>query len=621
MTMNLLTIKNFSKSYTDKVLFDNADFSINTKEKIGVIGVNGTGKSTLLKIIAGIDTCDSGQISKGNNVMIRYLPQTPDFTEAVSIYDYVITANSNEENQWSIEGDAKAFLHRLGFDDTSLMVNTLSGGQRKKVALAAALLSSCDILVLDEPTNHLDNDMTEYLEDYLNNYKGALVMVTHDRYFLDKVCNKIVEIDKGKTYSYNANYEGYLQLKAERKNIALATQSKHQNILRKEIAWMQRGARARSTKQKAHIQRYEKLASEELIKETQSVTMSSIASRLGNKTIEIDCISKTWPGRQYPVIKDFSYNFLRTDRIGVVGPNGCGKTTLMKLITSIIKPDSGSIDIGETVRIGYFSQENESLDPNMKVLDYVKETAEYIQTTEGLMSASTMCERFLFDGTLQHQRIEKLSGGEKRRLYLLKVLVSSPNVLILDEPTNDLDISTLCILEDYLDSFQGILIVVSHDRYFLDRVIRKLLVFDCCGGISQFEGGYTDYYITHESFANSAASSPSSGDAKSASTRGAENNATDPGNSPAEQNKKKNLEPGVKKKFSFKEQREYDTIEDDIAAKEAEIAQTEEDINNSVSDFVRLNELTEKKAKLEEELDHLLDRYVYLTELAESFTK
>ena len=428
--MNLLTIKGFSKAYTDKILFDDADFSVNSGEKIGVIGVNGTGKSTLLKIIAGIDECDSGQLSKGNNVVIKYLPQTPDFAEKVSIYDYVITANVDEENKWSIEGDAKAFLHRLGFDDTNLMVSTLSGGQRKKVALAAALLSRCDILVLDEPTNHLDNDMTEYLEDYLNNYKGALVMVTHDRYFLDKVCNRIVEIDKGKTYSYNTNYEGYLMLKAERENIALATQNKHQNILRKEIAWMQRGARARSTKQKAHIQRYEKLASEELIKETQSVTMSSIASRLGNKTIELSHIAKTWPDRPSPVITDFSYNFLRTDRIGVVGPNGCGKTTLMKLITGVTKPDSGTIEIGDTVRIGYFSQENEALDPNMKVLDYVKETAEYIQTTEGLMSASTMCERFLFDGTLQHQRIEKLSGGEKRRLYLLKVLVSSPNAII-----------------------------------------------------------------------------------------------------------------------------------------------------------------------------------------------
>lgn len=609
--MNLLTIKGFSKAYTDKILFDDADFSVNSGEKIGVIGVNGTGKSTLLKIIAGIDECDSGQLSKGNNVVIKYLPQTPDFAEKVSIYDYVITANVDEENKWSIEGDAKAFLHRLGFDDTSLMVSTLSGGQRKKVALAAALLSKCDILVLDEPTNHLDNDMTEYLEDYLNNYKGALVMVTHDRYFLDKVCNRIVEIDKGKTYSYNTNYEGYLMLKAERENIALATQNKHQNILRKEIAWMQRGARARSTKQKAHIQRYEKLASEELIKETQSVTMSSIASRLGNKTIELSHIAKTWPDRPSPVITDFSYNFLRTDRIGVVGPNGCGKTTLMKLITGVTKPDSGTIEIGDTVRIGYFSQENEALDPNMKVLDYVKETAEYIQTTEGLMSASTMCERFLFDGTLQHQHIEKLSGGEKRRLYLLKVLVSSPNVLILDEPTNDLDISTLCILEDYLDSFQGILIVVSHDRYFLDRVIRKLLVFDGCGGISQFEGGYTDYYLTHGSFANSASAG--------ANTQTKPERVSTADKESAQ--KKKTQNPSMKKKFSFNEQREYDTIEDTIARKEAEIEQTETDINNSVSDFVKLNELTQKKEQLESELDQLLERYVYLTELAESFEK
>ncbi len=610
ISMNLLTIKNFSKAYTDKILFDGADFSVNTGEKIGVIGVNGTGKSTLLKIVAGIDECDSGQLSKGNNVVIRYLPQTPDFVDEMSIYDYVITANVDEENQWSIEGEAKSFLHRLGFDDTSLMVNTLSGGQRKKVALAAALLSSCDILVLDEPTNHLDNDMTEYLEDYLNSYKGALVMVTHDRYFLDKVCNRIVEIDKGKTYSYNSNYEGFLMLKSERENIALATQSKHQNILRKEIAWMQRGARARSTKQKAHIQRYEKLASEELIKETQSVTMSSIASRLGNKTIELSHIYKTWSGKQAPVIKDFSYNFLRTDRIGVVGPNGCGKTTLMKLITGVTKPDSGSIEIGDTVRIGYFSQENEALDPDMKVLDYVKETAEYIQTTEGLMSASTMCERFLFDGTLQHQRIEKLSGGEKRRLYLLKVLVSSPNILILDEPTNDLDISTLCILEDYLDSFQGILIVVSHDRYFLDRVVRKLLVFDGQGSISQFEGGYTDYYLTHGSFANSAATPQSSPANVTSSSVAAEPSS-----------KKKPQSQPVKKKFSFNEQREYDTIEDDIAAKEDAISQIETDINNSVSDFVKLNELTQKKEQLESELDHLLERYVYLTELAESFEK
>lgn len=619
--MNLLTIKNLSKAYTDKVLFDGADFSVNSGEKIGVIGVNGTGKSTLLKIISGLDEADSGEVTKGRDVVVRYLPQTPDFDRHVSIYDYVIAANETENNKWSIEGDAKAFLHKLGFDDVSLTTDTLSGGQKKKVALAAALLSDCDILVLDEPTNHLDNDMTEYLEDYLHSYKGALVMVTHDRYFLDKVCNRIVEIDKGKTYSYNANYEGYLMLKAERENMALATQSKHQNILRKELAWMQRGARARSTKQKAHIQRYEKLASEELIKETQSVTMSSIPSRLGNKTIELYNIEKTWSGRTAPVILDFSYNFLRTDRVGVVGPNGCGKSTLMKLITGVTKPDGGHIEVGETVRIGYFSQENEALDPNMKVIDYVKETAEYINTTEGLMSASTMCERFLFDGTLQHQRIEKLSGGEKRRLYLLKVLVSSPNVLILDEPTNDLDISTLCILEDYLDSFQGILIVVSHDRYFLDRVTRKLLVFDGAGHISQFEGGYTDYYVTHGSFANSASdgydTGRSSGDKATApgpadnKPSGADGAGT-PG-TPAKHNSHE-----TKKRLSYKEQREYDTIEDDIAAVESAIAQVDDEIAASVSDFMKLNELIKKKDELDEKLDYLLERYVYLTELAES---
>ena len=601
--MNLITINNFSKAYTDKVLFEEASFSVNTREKIGVIGINGTGKSTLLKIVAGIDTIDEGKLSMGNNVVIKYLPQAPDFQDEVSIYEYVYRANSMGTDESAIEGEVKSLLSKLGFQDTSIIVNTLSGGQKKKVALAAALLSSCDVLVLDEPTNHLDNDMTEYLEEYLAGYKGALVMVTHDRYFLDKVCNRIVEIDKGKIYSYDADYEGYLLLKSQRESIALATQRKHQNILRKEIMWMQRGARARSTKQKAHIQRYEKLASEELIQETQSVTMSSISSRLGNKTIELHGISKSWTN-DTPVIDSFSYNFLRTDRIGVVGPNGCGKSTLMKLLTGIIKPDSGHIDIGDTVKIGYFSQENEALDPNMKVLDYVKETAPFIQTTEGLVSASTMCERFLFDGTLQHQRIAKLSGGEKRRLYLLKVLVSSPNVLILDEPTNDLDITTLCILEDYLDSFQGILVVVSHDRYFLDRVVRKLFVFDGGGKISQFEGGYTDYYITHGTFANSTTGYKVSG---------AQGKAT------SDIDKKKPKTQAPKKKFSFNEQREYDTIEDTIAAKEEAIAQIDSEISLSVSDFVKLGELTEKKEALETELEALLERFIYLTELAESF--
>mgnify|MGYP000640660543 FL=1 len=614
--MNLLTMKNIHKSYTDKVLFKGADFSVNTGDKIGVIGINGTGKSSLLKMIAGIDTCDAGLIVKGNNVVVNYLPQSPTFHDDETIYDHVITANSTEENKWSIEGDARALLDKLGFTDTSISVSSLSGGQKKKVALAAALLSSCDILVLDEPTNHLDNDMTEYLEDYLNNYRGALVMVTHDRYFLDRVTNRIVEIDKGYIYSYNANYEGYLMLKAERENIALATERKNQNILRKEIAWIRRGARARSTKQKAHIKRYEALAAEEMIEADKAVNLSSIASRLGNKTIELHNISKSFPGLTHPLIENFSYNFLRNDRIGITGPNGCGKSTLMKLITGNLEPDSGIIEIGETVNIGYFSQENEMLDDNKIVLDYVKETAEYIRTVDGYMSASTLCEEFLFDSTLQHQRIGKLSGGEKRRLYLLKILAGSPNVLILDEPTNDLDISTLCILEDYLDTFQGILIVVSHDRYFLDRVVKRLFVYDGYGQIRQFEGSYTDYYLEYGTFANSVKFG--SGSAKPAPASKGKPAADSSKSGAAE---KDTTPKRAKNKFTFNEQREYDTIEDDIAACEETIDGLDREIAASTTDFTKLNHLMAEKENAELKLEHLMERYVYLTDLLESFKK
>lgn len=614
--MNLLTMKNIHKAYTDKVLFKGADFSVNTGDKIGVIGINGTGKSSLLKMIAGIDTCDAGLIVKGNNVVVNYLPQSPTFHDDETIYEHVITANSTEENKWSIEGDARALLDKLGFTDTSISVSSLSGGQKKKVALAAALLSSCDILVLDEPTNHLDNDMTEYLEDYLNNYRGALVMVTHDRYFLDRVTNRIVEIDKGYIYSYNANYEGYLMLKAERENIALATERKNQNILRKEIAWIRRGARARSTKQKAHIKRYEALAAEEMIEADKTVNLSSIASRLGNKTIELHNISKSFPGLTHPLIENFSYNFLRNDRIGITGPNGCGKSTLMKLITGNLKPDSGIIEIGETVNIGYFSQENEMLDDNKIVLDYVKETAEYIRTVDGYMSASTLCEEFLFDSTLQHQRIGKLSGGEKRRLYLLKILAGSPNVLILDEPTNDLDISTLCILEDYLDTFQGILIVVSHDRYFLDRVVKRLFVYDGYGQIRQFEGSYTDYYLEYGTFANSVKSG--SGSVKPAPASKGKPAADSSKSGAAE---KDTAPKRAKNKFTFNEQREYDTIEDDIAACEETIDGLDREIAASTTDFTKLNHLMAEKENAELKLEHLMERYVYLTDLLESFKK
>lgn len=618
--MNLLTMKNIHKAYTDKVLFKGADFSVNSGDKIGVIGINGTGKSTLLKMIAGLDTCDAGLVVRGNNIVVNYLPQSPTFDDNETIYEHVITANSTEENKWSIEGDARALLDKLGFTDTSIPVSSLSGGQKKKVALAAALLSSCDILVLDEPTNHLDNDMTEYLEDYLNNYRGALVMVTHDRYFLDRVTNRIVEIDKGYIYSYDANYEGYLMLKAERENIALATERKHQNILRKEIAWIRRGARARSTKQKAHIKRYEALAAEEMIEADKTVNLSSIASRLGNKTIELHNISKSFLGLTHPLIENFSYNFLRNDRIGITGPNGCGKSTLMKLITGNLEPDSGIIEIGETVNIGYFSQENEMLDDNKIVLDYVKETAEYIRTVDGYMSASTFCEEFLFDSTLQHQRIGKLSGGEKRRLYLLKILAGAPNVLILDEPTNDLDISTLCILEDYLDTFQGILIVVSHDRYFLDRVVKRLFAYDGYGQIRQFEGSYTDYYLEYGTFANSAKSVSDTERAGKANITASRKN-TPSVTERSDASKKEAASKRTKTKLSFNEQREYDNIENDIMICEEKIDGLDREIAAAATDFTKLNHLMAEKESAEMKLEHLMDRYVYLTDLVESFKK
>lgn len=618
--MNLLTMKNIHKAYTDKVLFKGADFSVNSGDKIGVIGINGTGKSTLLKMIAGLDTCDAGLVVRGNNIVVNYLPQSPTFDDNETIYEHVITANSTEENKWSIEGDARAILDQLGFNDTGIPVSTLSGGQKKKVALAAALLSNCDILVLDEPTNHLDNDMTEYLEEYLNNYKGALVMVTHDRYFLDRVTNRIAEIDKGYIYRYETNYEGFLALKAERENIALATQRKHQTILRKELAWIQRGARARGTKQKAHIKRFEVLSAEKPIEMDKSVTLNSITTRLGNKTIELHDISKSFPGMSHPLIEHFSYNFLRTDRIGITGPNGCGKSTLMKLITGILEPDSGHIEVGETVNIGYFSQENEPLDDNKCVLEYVKEKAEFIRTIDGYMPASTLCEEFLFDSTLQYQKIGKLSGGEKRRLYLLKVLAGSPNVLILDEPTNDLDISTLCILEDYLDSFPGILIVVSHDRYFLDRVVRRLFVYDGTGHINQFEGSYTDYYLEHGSFANSAKSVSDTECAGKANITASRKN-TPSVTERSDTSKKEAAPKRTKTKLSFNEQREYDNIENDIMICEEKIDGLDREIAAAATDFTKLNHLMAEKESAEMKLEHLMDRYVYLTDLVESFKK
>lgn len=590
--MNLLTASKITKAYTDKVLLNQVDFSIDDKEKIGVIGINGTGKSSLLKLLAGIETAEEGELILGNHVVINFLPQNPQFDEGITIYDYVAGANA-AGNTWEVEGESKRILNILGFDKYDIPIEILSGGEKKKVALAAALLKPCDILILDEPTNHLNNTMVLWLENYLKARRGALVMVTHDRYFLDRVCNKIVEIDKGRLYSYQTNFEGFLELKAQREDMELATYKKNRNILHSELEWIRRGAQARSTKQKARIQRYEALKDIKAPQKTESVELSSVSSRLGKKTIELCGICKSYEERT--LIRDFSYIFLRNDRIGFVGENGCGKSTLMKIIVGEVKADAGYVEMGPTVKLGYFSQENEKLDDTMRVIDYIKETAEFVKTEEGLLSASKMLERFLFDSTLQYSKIEKLSGGEKRRLYLLKILMEAPNVLILDEPTNDLDIQTLGILEDYLEHFEGIVITVSHDRYFLDKIVDRIFAFEN-GILKQYEGGYSDYIEKSGNSLEVAAIKKSSKEAAAAYK---------------ERPREKKL------KFTFAEQKEYESIESEIEALEEKIQILDGEIMKSATDFVKLNELSKEKEEVEQMLERKMERYVYLMELAE----
>lgn len=600
--MNLLTIKDMCKAYTDRTLFDHVDFSINENEKIGVIGINGTGKSTLLKIVAGLDMPDEGSVVKGNSVHIRYLPQNPEFAPGSTIYEYVIKANTTHENEWTIEGDAKTILGKLGFTEFDTVVDKLSGGERKRVALAGALLAKADILILDEPTNHLDRWMTQWLENYLKAYKGALVMVTHDRYFLDRVSNRILEIDRGKVYSYQTNYEGFLELKSLREAMADSTEQKRQNIMRRELEWIRRGAKARSTKQQARIDRFndmkEASAQAAAAGRTESAQLSSVYTRMGKKTIELKNISKSFGGRA--LINDFSYIFLREESVAFVGKNGCGKSTLMKIITGAEKPDAGEVEIGDTIRIGYFAQENGELDPEQRVIDCIKDVAEYVRTPEGSVSASLMLERFLFDSTLQYSLIGKLSGGEKRRLYLIKVLMSAPNVLILDEPTNDLDIQTLSILEDYLESFAGITIIVSHDRYFLDRAADRIFVFDDCGNITEEVHQEADEILAK------MAAAPAAGMGQGTADKASEKNI------------KATWNKGERAlRFSYMEQKEYDTIEDDIAALEDKIEKLDADMAAFATDFVKLNELGREKEAAQSRLDEKYARWEYLTELAE----
>lgn len=601
--MNILNAEKISKTYGEKVLFDKVVLGVNKGDKIGVIGVNGTGKSTFLKIIAGIEEPDAGEIVSGRGVTVSYLAQAPQFNPGDTIVGYVIKDKNNAS-----EAEAKTILTKLGITDFDAAINTLSGGQRKRIALARTLVSPAEVLILDEPTNHLDSDMVIWLEDYIKKFRGELIMVTHDRYFLDNVTNRIVELDGGKLYGYDTNYSGFLELKTQREEMERATEAKRANILRRELEWIRRGCQARSTKQQARIDRYEdmKEASRQARAsfENKALEMNSVSTRLGKKTIELSDICKSFGEKK--VIDDFTYIFLRDDRIGIIGKNGCGKSTLMKIITGNMKPDSGSVEIGDTVRIGYFMQENEPLDEKMTVLEFVRSIGEYVTTATGKATASQMCEKFLFGPKSQWTPISKLSGGEKRRLYLLSVLMSAPNVLILDEPTNDLDIETLEILEDYLDGFAGIVIVVSHDRYFLDRTVDRIFSFEGGGRLKQYEGGFSDYYEKKQA-ENGIASGGATQSVKEAVS----------GDTTSAKPKKYYKERENKLKFTYAEQKEYDTIDDAIASLESKIEELDGEIAGAATQYSRLNELMQEKADVEAQLEHKMDRWVYLNDLAE----
>ena len=628
--MNLINIEKITKSFTDHKLFDNASFSLQEGEKVGIIGINGTGKTTLLKMMAGLEEPDEGSITTANHVVIRYLPQHPEFDPAMSSLECVLAGNVSEENRWTIESDAKAMMTRLGIRDFAQPAGQLSGGQRKRLALISVLLSPADILLLDEPTNHLDNEMADWLEDYLKKWRGALIMVTHDRYFLDSVTNRIVEIDKGAIYSYQTNYSGFLELKTQRQEMEEASERKRQSILRVELEWIRRGARARSTKQKAHIQRYEELRDRQAPVQDSRVELSSISTRLGKTTVELEHICKSYGTRK--LIDDFSYIFLKGDRVGIIGPNGCGKTTLMKIIAGIIPPDSGQVVVGQTVKMGYYAQEIAGektegsdlsyMDPQQRVIDYVKDTAEYIQTRDGVLSASAMLERFLFPPDKQYSPIGKLSGGEKKRLNLLRVLASSPNLLLLDEPTNNLDITTLTILEDYLDQFEGIVVAVSHDRYFLDRTMKRIFAFEENGKLRQYEGGYTDYAMRRaaekeaqeEEREGKRGGSSLAGTSTKADASAGQSASSGP-DAPAAGKGQRTRGP-QKLKFTYKEQKEYETIEADMAKLEEQITALDQAIEASASDFVKLNQLMAEKAEAEAALEEKMERWMYLEELA-----
>ena len=604
--MSVINVEHISKLYGDKLILEDLSCSVDEGDKIGIIGINGTGKSTLLRIIAGEEEADEGKIIFSNGLTVGWLGQNPEFDEDSSILKYVCEGKKIEED-YGYESDAKAMLTVLELEQFDEKIKNLSGGQKKRAALCKVLLQKPDILILDEPTNHLDNKMSDWLENYLRSFRGVLLMVTHDRYFLDKVTNHIWEVDGGKVYYYDENYSGYLERKAEREERQLASERKRQSILRNEVKWVMRGARARSTKQKARLERFEQLKAMDSPKTAKQVEMGSVGTRLGKKTIEVYDISKAYGDKV--LFEHFSYIFKRFERIGFVGHNGCGKSTLMKILSNLESADSGSIEWGETIRIGYFAQECEIMDERQRVIDYIKDAAEYVRTSEGLVSASKMLERFLFSSDMQYTPIAKISGGERRRLYLLKVLMQSPNVLILDEPTNDLDIATLRVLEEFLDEFAGIVITVSHDRYFLDRTVDRIAAFEE-ERIVIYEGDYTEYQEKSGKIETDAIESVDSG----AGLHIKKNNEKKKEGREkwlASKNKEKLL------KFTYKEQKEFETIDEDIEKLEEKIAELDGQISKCATDFIKLNEFMQEKEKTEAQLSDKMERWVYLNDLAE----
>lgn len=596
--MNILNIEHISKIFGEKVIFDDVSYGIHEGDKIGIIGINGTGKTTLLKVIACLEEPDEGQVIRQNGLRITYLPQNPEFPKGANILDYV--ADGKWQKDWSTESEARNVLNKLGISDHEEEIEHLSGGQKKRVALARTLVNPADVLIMDEPTNHLDNEMVTWLEEFLIRFKGVVIMVTHDRYFLDRVTNKILEISHGKLYSYEANYSKFLEMKAQREEMELASERKRQSVLRMELEWAKRGCRARTTKQRARLERLEALKKGSAPVRDNTVELDSVETRMGKKTIELHHISKSYGERC--MVQDFDYIVLKNQRLGIIGPNGCGKSTLIKMIAGVIQPDCGEIEIGETIRIGYFAQEVPDMDNDLRVIDYIRDVAEYIPTREGKISASMMLERFLFDSAMQYTPIAKLSGGEKRRLYLLKVLMGAPNVLLLDEPSNDLDIPTLTILEDYLDSFAGIVITVSHDRYFLDDVVDRIFAFEGEGRLVQYEGGYSDYMEARKrKEGETALDRQPAQDTEKKKTS----------NKDWKQNRQEKM------KFSFKEQREFETIDDDIAVLEEKIEKLDKEMMENATNSFKLRQIVEEKEAAEQALEEKMDRWVYLNDLAE----